>query len=124
MLHPRRMRMMALPPRQFNQRLILLRLLSLEAVHPRQPPVSALALLIPTHVALITFDIRHYSLLERKTVAPILFLMSQPTKYYHHHSRPNHNPERQDIERYVPRLQLAGECYTRPSCHKLTDSKR
>ncbi len=111
MLHPRRMRMMALPPRQLNQRLILLRLLSLETVHPRKPPVS-------------TFDISHYPLLSRKTVAPISLLSNQPTKYYNHHGRRNHQPERHDIKRYVRRLQLAGECQTRPSCHELTDSKR
>src|SRR5882762_7009675 len=80
MLHPRRMRMLALPPRQLNQRLILLRLLSLEAVHPGQPPVSAFAfaLFISTDITLITFDISHYPLLNRKTVASY-FIVIEPT---------------------------------------------
>src|SRR5882757_8865495 len=116
--------MMRLPPRQLNQWLVLLRLLSLEAVHPCQPPVSIFTFFVPANVALITFDISHYPLLNRKTVAPILLLPSQQTKYYNRHSRSNHQPERHDIKRYVPRLQLAGECQTRPSCHELTDRKR
>src|SRR5882757_5331345 len=68
MLHPRRMRMLALPPRQLNQRLVVLRLLSLEAVHPRQPPVSALAFFIPANVALVTLDISHSLSPPRETI--------------------------------------------------------
>ena len=59
MLHPSRVRMMILPPRQLDQRLLLPGPLALKAVHPRQPPIPALPLLIPAHVALITLDMRH-----------------------------------------------------------------
>src|ERR1700730_5361095 len=73
MLHSRRMRMLALPPRQLNQWLVLLRLLALEAVHPRQPPVSTLAFFIPAHVALVTFDISHSLSPPRETITlPLL----------------------------------------------------
>ena len=58
-LHPRRMCVVTLPSRQFNQRLVLLGLLSLEAVHPSQPPVPTLALFVPAHVTLITLDVSH-----------------------------------------------------------------
>src|SRR5437899_1224044 len=59
MLHPSRMRMVRLPPRQLNQRLILFGLLALEAVHPGQPPVPTFTLLIAAHVTLIALAVRH-----------------------------------------------------------------
>src|SRR6266487_654827 len=59
MLHPSRMRMVRLPPRQLNQRLILFGLLALEAVHPGQPPVPTFTLFIAAHVTLIALAVRH-----------------------------------------------------------------
>jgi hypothetical protein len=59
MLHAGRMRMVCLPPRQFDQWLIFLGLLPLEAIHPCEPPVSTYTLFIAANIALVTFAVRH-----------------------------------------------------------------
>src|ERR1700733_12662211 len=63
MLHIRRPRMADLPASQLNQRLILLRLLSLKTIHPCQPPIPAFTFLISTNITLVALDISHRPLL-------------------------------------------------------------
>lgn len=63
MLHPGRPGMVRLPSRELDERLVFIRLFSLEAIEPCQPPIATNTLLIATNIALITFAIRH-------TIAP------------------------------------------------------
>jgi hypothetical protein len=88
-LHPGRVRMVRLPSRQFDQRLILFRLLPLKTIHPGKPPVPTITLVISAHIARITLAISHrrFPLAENTTPsANLLQANGPPTSTAHPHS--------------------------------------